>query len=204
MGDDVVVCAKLVNYRGNTPETVQGATYLYSLNGQTGGGDTPGPGTEGEAKGSGTKSDPWNAVAANNFAKSLSADTPSPDNYYIKGKIAKIANNGLFSAQYGNASFYISDDGKDENTFYVFRTLFLENKKWVEGNTQIKVGDEVVIYGKLVNYKATSIRSTGRRATTAAAAVVAPTRPTMAAQVPTATPTRCRQPSPTTPAAGNT
>lgn len=153
VGDDVVVCAKLVNYRGNTPETVQGATYLYSLNGQTGGGDTPGPGTEGEAKGSGTQSDPWNAVAANNFAKSLSADTPSPDSYYIKGKIAKIANNGLFSAQYGNASFYISDDGKDENTFYVFRTLFLENKKWVEGNTQIKVGDEVVIYGKLVNYR---------------------------------------------------
>ena len=153
VGDDVVVCAKLVNYRGNTPETVQGATYLYSLNGQTGGGDTPGPGTEGEAKGSGTQSDPWNAVAANNFAKTLSADTPSPDSYYIKGKIAKIANNGLFSAQYGNASFYISDDGKDENTFYVFRTLYLGNKKWEDGNTQIKVGDEVVIYGKLVNYR---------------------------------------------------
>jgi molybdopterin converting factor small subunit len=154
VGDEVVICGKLVNYRGNTPETVQNKSYIYSLNGKSeggGGGDTPGG--NGEAKGSGTQSDPWNAVAANNFAKALSADAPTSESYYIKGKIAKIANNGTFNAQYGNASFYISDDGKDENTFYVFRTLYLGNNKWVDGNTQIKVGDEVVIYGKLVNYR---------------------------------------------------
>ena len=150
----MIICGRVTNYQGNTPETVQNKSYIYSLNGKSeggGGGDTPGG--EGEAKGSGTQSDPWNAVAANNFAKSLAADSPSSDSYYIKGKIAKIANNGQFNAQYGNASFYISDDGKDENTFYVFRTLYLGNNKWVDGNTQIKVGDEVVIYGKLVNYR---------------------------------------------------
>ncbi|MBO4821680.1 MAG: hypothetical protein J5548_09485 [Prevotella sp.] len=152
VGDEVVICGRLVNYRGNTAETVQGKSYVYSHNGKSEGGGGGGT-TPGTASGDGSLSNPYNAVAANNLASSLAADTPSSDNYYIKGKIAKIANNGTFSAQYGNASFYISDDGKDENTFYVFRTLYLGNKKWEDGNTQIKVGDEVIIYGKLVNYR---------------------------------------------------
>lgn len=151
-GDEVIICGKLVNYKGNTPETVQNESYIYSLNGKTAGGETPPP-SGGEAKGSGTEADPWNAVAANNFVSGLTADTNTDKDYYIKGKIAKIGNNGLFGSQYGNASFYISDDGKDENTFYVFRTLYLGNRKWVDGDTQIKVGDEVLICGKLVNYK---------------------------------------------------
>ena len=43
-GDEVVVCGKVVNYAGNTPEYAPGA-YLVSLNGKTegeGGGSTPG------------------------------------------------------------------------------------------------------------------------------------------------------------------
>ncbi len=43
-GDEVVVCAKVVNFKGNTPEYAPGA-YLVSLNGKTegeGGGSTPG------------------------------------------------------------------------------------------------------------------------------------------------------------------
>ena len=43
-GDEVIVCGKVVNYAGNTPEYTPGA-YLVSLNGKTegeGGGSTPG------------------------------------------------------------------------------------------------------------------------------------------------------------------
>lgn len=151
VGDEVIICGKLTNYMGNTPETVASKSFIYSLNGKTeGGGDTPTP-TPGEAKGSGTAADPWNAVAANQFVSKLAADSPTNEEYYIKGKIASIKES--FTSNYGNASFYISDDGKDENTFYVFRTLYLGNKKWTDGDTQIKVGDEVVICGKLVNYR---------------------------------------------------
>ena len=73
----------------------------------------------------------------------------------MKGKIASIANNGTFTGggTYGNASFYISEDGSSEGTFYVFRTLYLGNKKYESGQTDIKVGDEVVICGKLMNYR---------------------------------------------------
>ena len=156
VGDEVIICGKLVNYKGTTPETVQNESYIYSLNGKTKeDGGTPGP-EPGTPSGSGTLADPWNAVAAQNFTAALTADTPTEESYYIKGKIAQIANNGEFSARFGNATFYISDDGADANTFYIYRTLYLENQLWVEGNTQIKVGDEVIICGKLVNYKGTT------------------------------------------------
>lgn len=147
-GDEVIVCGKVINYRGNTPETQQNKAYLYSLNGKTaGGGDTP---TPGEAKGSGTLDDPFNPVAANNYASSLAADAKSDKDVYIKGKISSIKEK--FGTQYGNASFYISEDGKAENEFYVFRTLYLGNVKYTEGDN-INVGDEVIICGKVMNYK---------------------------------------------------
>ena len=43
----MIVYGALMNYRGNTPETVANENWLYSLNGKTdgsggGGGDTPG------------------------------------------------------------------------------------------------------------------------------------------------------------------
>ena len=148
-GDEVIVCGKVINYRGNTPETQQNKAYLYSLNGKTaGGGDTPTP--SGEAKGSGTLDDPFNPVAANNYASSLAADAKSDKDVYIKGKISSIKEK--FGTQYGNASFYISEDGKAENEFYVFRTLYLGNVKYTEGDN-INVGDEVIICGKVMNYK---------------------------------------------------
>ena len=150
-GDDVIVCGKVTNYRGNTPETVQAKAYLYSLNGNTGSGDTPQPG--GEAKGSGTLEDPYNAAAANAYASSLAADTESDKDIYIKGKIIDIEEKNQFNAQYGNCTFYISDDGTDtSDKFYVFRTLYLGNVKYTEGELP-KKGDEVIICGKVMNYK---------------------------------------------------
>ncbi len=149
-GDEVIVYAKLTNYMGNTPETLQGETYLYSLNGETAGGTTPTPGPSGEAKGTGSLADPYNSVAANNIASALASGAKTSEAYYIKGKVVSVKEQ--FSAQYGNASFYISDDGTSTDQFYVFRALYFGNQKWVSGNSQIKAGDEVVVYAKLTNY----------------------------------------------------
>lgn len=147
VGDEVIICGKVTNYMGNTPETVTNKSYIYSLNGKTadGGSDTP---TTGEAKGNGTLDNPYNSIAANQLASSL-ADGAESEAVYIKGKIASIKEQ--FSTQYGNATFYISDDGTDNGTFYVFRTLYLGNQKY-SGGENIKVGDEVIIYGKVCNY----------------------------------------------------
>lgn len=110
--------------------------------------DTPDE-PEGTPEGDGTLENPFNAVAANNYASSLAAGDVSDKDVYIKGKIASIKEN--FTTQYGNASFYISDDGSNTNTFYVFRTLYLNNVKYTEG-TLPQVGDDVIICGKVTNY----------------------------------------------------
>jgi len=149
VGDEVIICGKVVNYKGNTPETVTNKSYLYSLNGKTASEDS-GSTTTGNAQGDGTLENPFNAVAANEYASKLAADTNSDKDIYIKGKIASIKES--FSTTYGNATFYISDDGKEENTFYVFRTLYLGNVKYTSG-VQPQVGDDVIICGKVVNYK---------------------------------------------------
>lgn len=147
VGDDVIICAKVVNYGGNTPETVQGEGYIYALNGKTEGGTTP---STGQATGDGSKENPFNSVAANQMASKLASGEKTDKQYYIKGKVVSVKE--AFSAQFGNASFYISDDGKEDNKFYVFRTLYLNNEKWTEGKTNVAVGDEVVVCGSLINY----------------------------------------------------
>lgn len=147
VGDEVIICAKVVNYGGNTPETVQGEGYIYALNGKTEGGTTP---STGQATGDGSKENPFNSVAANQMASKLASGEKTDKQYYIKGKVVSVKE--AFSAQYGNASFYISDDGKEDNKFYVFRTLYLGNEKWTEGKTNVAVGDEVVVCGSLINY----------------------------------------------------
>lgn len=148
-GDEVIVHGKVTNYvssYGSTLETVQNQSYVYSINGNTGSGEEPGTGV---AKGDGSLANPFNAVAANEYASKLPAGGVSENDVYIKGKIASIKEN--FTAQYGNASFYISDDGSNANTFYVFHTLYLNNVKYTEG-TLPQVGDDVIICGKVTNY----------------------------------------------------
>ncbi len=154
-GDEVIVCGKVVNYRGNTPETVQGSAYLYSLNGKTGSGGGGGETPVGDAKGSGTQADPYNAAGANAYIASLAADTESDKEIYVKGKIIEITDKNQFNTNYGNCTFYISDDGQDgDNKFYVFRTYYLGNVKYSDDSwTLPKAGDEVIICGKVINYK---------------------------------------------------
>ncbi len=149
VGDEVVFCGKVVNYYGTTPETVQNKAYLYSLNGETSGsGDET---TTGEAKGTGTAADPFNSVAAQKYASALEENTATDQEFYIKGKIQKFATNGEFNSNFGNASFYIADDATSEQ-FYIYRTYYFGGEKWKEGDTQLKVGDEVVVCAKLIKY----------------------------------------------------
>lgn len=150
VGDTVVVYGKFTNYMGNTPETVgKGTSYIYSLNGKTEGGTTPDTPAEGEATGDGTKDNPYNSVAANKYASSLASGAESDKDIYIKGKVVSVKEQ--YGTQFGNATFYISDDGNADNQFCVFRALYLNNKKYTSGAT-LNPGDEVVVCGKVTNY----------------------------------------------------
>ncbi len=107
---------------------------------------------KGEPKGTGTLEDPFNAAAAN--AKCVEVgSTASTEDYYVKGKISSISD---LSTSFGNATFYISDNGTTaEEQFYVFRAYYLDGAKFTSSDL-IKVGDEVVVKGKLINYVGTA------------------------------------------------
>lgn len=149
VGDEVIICGIITNYMGNTPETVAGNSYLYSLNGKT----TTGGGTEtGGATGDGSKENPFNSIAATKYAEELGAGNTSEADYYIKGKISNIKFN--YDAEHGTATFSISDDGTTENQFLIYGAYYLDNKAYTEGDL-LNLGDEVVICGKITNYNGT-------------------------------------------------
>ena len=106
-----------------------------------------------ETEGLGILGNPMSPSQANILAGSLNPGEVLDQDVYIKGKIASIKYE--FSANYGTATFNISADGKDDFPFLCYSVYTLENKPWVEGNTQIKVGDEVIICGKVTNYNGT-------------------------------------------------
>ena len=153
-GDTVVICGVLTNYNG-TLETASGKAYLVSLNGYTGeeeGGDEP---SVDGAEGDGTLENPFNSIAAYSYTASLEADVNSENAVYIKGIVSKIEEN--YAAKFGNASYFISVDGTFDsedsgNQFCIYRSLYLNNEKYADGDT-LQVGDEVIVYGNVVNYK---------------------------------------------------
>lgn len=148
LGQEVTLCGNIENYFSTTG--LKSAAWAKigdkEFGTKPGGGDTP----AGEAKGTGTKEDPFNSIAAINYVKSLGADVTSENDVYIKGKIREIKEQ--YSAQYGNTSVTIADDATSE-VFTIWRALYFNNQKWAEGNDELKEGDEVVFCGKVVNYK---------------------------------------------------
>ena len=105
-----------------------------------------------EPAGSGTVDDPYNVAALIELVQGMDADKESEQNYYVKGKVTNIKTNYPESGDYGNAEFYIYDEGAKSIRFYVYRALYLGNKKYTSGDG-LKEGDDVIICGKVVNYK---------------------------------------------------
>lgn len=78
-GDEIVVCAKLVNYMGNTPETSQGGK-LISVNGKTsieGGSETPDTPSSGDTKTPNGDFETWVDGKPNNWKTASSAGNAS-------------------------------------------------------------------------------------------------------------------------------
>lgn len=98
------------------------------------------------AKGTGTADDPFNVAGANKY---ISDGGDASADVYAKGKITDISD---MSTSFGNCTYTISDDGN--NSLLVYRGYGLNGEKFTTGD-EIKVGDEVVVKGKLVNYNGT-------------------------------------------------
>ena len=108
--------------------------------------------------GSGTAADPYNVAAALQKAQSLVAynngddlGTQNSATVYTKGKVVSVE----VDPSYGNASYFISADGTAETQLEVYRGKYLNGENFLLAD-QLKVGDEVVVYGTLVNFKGTT------------------------------------------------
>lgn len=106
-----------------------------------------------EPSGSGTAEDPYNAAAANQLGESLEADANS-ETVYVKGIVSRI--DEVETEKYGNAIFYISEDGTTNNQFYVFHCYGLGGEKFTSED-ELKVGDEVIVCGQITNFKGNTV-----------------------------------------------
>ena len=69
---------------------------------------------------------------------------------YVKGQITNIQEVDI-TDKFGNATYTISDDATAANALLIYRGYYYDNKKFTSKD-QIKVGDVVVVYGKLVKF----------------------------------------------------
>lgn len=74
------------------------------------------------------------------------------ESVYVKGIVSQASES--LNDTYGSLSYYISDDGKAENELQVFGGLSFDGKKFTSVE-DIKVGDVVVVYGKLKKFGTT-------------------------------------------------
>lgn len=83
------------------------------------------------------------------------AGTIPGDVVYTMGIVSKI--DEINTSTYGNATYYISDDGSTANQFEVYRGYALAGAKF-KSEDQLQVGDTVVVYGNVVEYGASKVR----------------------------------------------
>ena len=118
-----------------------------------GGGDKPEP-TMGDWESS--AEEPLMVEHALALAAKLDGGAKSPENVCVKGIISDITE---INTQYGNATYYISDDGKQENQLLIYRGYGLDGEKFT-AEDELTVGDAVIVCGVVTNYVNKSGEST--------------------------------------------
>ncbi|MBP3828930.1 MAG: hypothetical protein ILA06_01305 [Bacteroidaceae bacterium] len=122
------------------------------------GGETP---VVVEPAGDGTLENPFNVAACLALVKEMDADVESDQAYYIKGIVAANSTTDATISQYGNMTFTMYDEGNPASTFTAFQVYGPGNKRFTSVD-QIKVGDEVIVYGKVVNYRGNTPETVGK------------------------------------------
>ena len=107
---------------------------------------TPTP-TPGEGTGEGTEASPYDVTKA--LAIITSGNIPASE-VYVSGIVSSISE--IETANYGNATYNISVDGTTTSEqLIVYHGFYLGGEKFTS-NDQLKVGDKVVVYGKLKQF----------------------------------------------------
>ena len=116
-----------------------------------------------EPAGEGTLASPYNVAAIVAKIKEMEAGVESTEEYYIKGKVTNVKTDEATIKQYGNHTFEMIDEGNSSVVFTAFQ-VYGPGKKKFTAVDDIKVGDEVVVCGKVVNFKGNTPETVGKGA----------------------------------------
>ena len=145
-GDKVVIKSKVVNYKGNTPETVANNCIIVELNGTKDSGSSSG-GEDTPTSDLGTKDAPITVAKALEAINKL-ADNGETAEAYVKGIISKVQS---YSDQYKSITYYISDDGQAANELQIYSGKNVGAADF-SSMDELAAGDVVVVKGKLKKY----------------------------------------------------
>lgn len=140
LGRKVSIYGNIAKYSG-VPGLRGASKYVFD-------GDTPTPDvpSTGEAKGTGTANDPYNATKAIEVAKANGQT--SETSVYTGGYVKE----GSIDLQYGNGTWTIADNADGSgSTIKVFRAKDFNDQKFTDAN-KVKAGDYIVVYAPIVNY----------------------------------------------------
>lgn len=110
-----------------------------------------------DGTGEGTEASPLNVARAMSMIAKGAYDANTE--YYITGIISSVKE---ISTSYGNATYYISDDGTATGQLTVFRGYWKNGDKFT-AEDQLKAGQKVTILGKLTLYNSESEVAQGNK-----------------------------------------
>lgn len=110
--------------------------------------DMPGSASESDEPlvqvvGDGTVENPYNVAGALYL---ITEGKTTDEDVAVKGTISQI--DEIDTGSFGNATYYISDDGTKTNQLQVYRGYYLNGDRFKD-KAAIKVGDKVIVFGKL-------------------------------------------------------
>lgn len=148
VGSKVTVTGKLLKFvkEGTTTVTPEMKNADVTIIEVGGGTVTPDQPVEGTPAGTGVGSDPYNVAGALAYIQTLSAEDKPEALVYTKGVISEVVKLG----ESGSIRFKMHDKNVN-NSLLVFYCNNLGNVPF-KAQTDLKVGDEVIVCGKVVNY----------------------------------------------------
>ena len=147
VGSKVTITGKLLKYvkpDGTVITEVKNPTVVIK---EQGGDETPDQPIEGTPAGTGVENDPYNVAGALTYIQNLPADEKPEALVYTKGVISEVVKLGTS----GSIQFKMQDKNVN-NSLLVFYCNNLGNVPF-SALTDLKAGDEVVVCGKVVNFK---------------------------------------------------
>lgn len=147
VGSKVTITGKLLKYvkpDGTVITEVKNPTVVIK---EQGGDETPDQPIEGTPAGTGVENDPYNVAGALTYIQNLPADEKPEALVYTKGVISEVVKLGTS----GSIQFKMQDKNVN-NSLLVYYCNNLGNVPF-KAQADLKAGDEVVVCGKVVNFK---------------------------------------------------